>query len=56
MRVMSGGLTEVGFVDPHDPTGAEPLPYVCNFIRHSFILGLQLSMHPSPRILFPSEL
>lgn len=53
---MSGGLTEVGFVDPHDPTGAEPFPCRCSFMSHSFILVLQLSMHPSPRILFPSEL
>jgi hypothetical protein len=34
MRVINGGLSEVGFVDPHDPTGSLPaMPHLNHFIR-----------------------
>ena len=59
MRVMNGGLSEVGFVDPHDPTSAVPaISYCSHFIccNHSFVTLLQSSMHHSPQILFLSEL
>jgi len=44
MRVMNGGLSEVGFVDPHDPTSAVPAISYCShficcnppFVRHAF--------------------
>ena len=37
MRVMSGGVSEVGFVDPHDPTGVNPAQpsWIFAVIRHS---------------------
>ena len=37
MRVMNGGMSEVGFVDPHDPTGAtQTSPSSLAFNRHVF--------------------
>jgi hypothetical protein len=54
MRVMNGGLTEVGFVDPHDPTGIMLRPRIAA-ICYSELMLLQLYMHPNPRILFLSE-
>jgi hypothetical protein len=49
---MNGGL--VGFVDPHDPTGAEEaILSLCFHPLYSMVL--QLYMHPSLQILFQSE-
>jgi hypothetical protein len=51
MRVMNGSISEVGFVDPHDPTGGRQTLH-----SPSIVTFRQLSMPPSPRIRFQSEL